>query len=219
MADQQKYRILCIDDEPDILTVLKIALSAQHDVVGAESGIEALRIIEAAEPDFIICDVMMPELDGYDTVSSIRKMPRFAMTPIFFLTAHQGKDAAQRGYDAGCNLYLYKPFDAPRLIKNIDYFTKESELPVLPKKHTFAGLEDVLGPYRRGEAEPPKESAPTPPPAQQPAAQQRVIVSLQKTDAELRAEREEFEADRKRREEEYWKRRYAHIQTFIDENI
>lgn len=227
-----KWRILCVDDEPDILTVLKAALSTKHEVVTALSGVEALKIIGACEPDFIICDIRMPKMDGYQTVEAIRKQPAYSDIPVFFLTAERGKDAARKGFAAGCNLFLTKPFDPIRLLENIEYFTRESGHVVRPKGYSLDQLERMIEAVRRA---PDTAQALPPPPA--PAAAPRRLspqataeppASIPKlaselfaeyTNQRLKAEHSALEADRKAREQEYWRKKYAQIQTFIDRHM
>ena len=96
-----KWRILCVDDDAEILSLLKMTLTMHHEVVTAEGGLEALRIIGLCEPDFVICDVRMPDLDGFATVSTIRRHPDYADIPVFFLTAEKTRDGARRGFESG----------------------------------------------------------------------------------------------------------------------
>jgi len=223
-SSQIKWRILCIDDEPDLLAILQTTLSMRYEVVTAGNGKEALNIIGLTEPDFVICDVRMPDLDGFATVAAIREQPAFSEIPVFFLTAERSRDAAKRGFEVGCNLYLTKPFNPMRLLQNIDYFTRESGHTVRRKTYGLAQLQNVLEPARRGRAPqmPTAGVAPAPPrpsvAAAQPASPRRAAPAA-RTEAQLRAEHDALEADRKVREREFWKKRYAKLQTFIDEHM
>lgn len=122
----KKWRILCIDDEPDILEILRVSLGMKHEVLGALNGLDAVGMLDYADADFILCDVRMPKMDGFQTVEAIRKHPDYMTIPVFFLTAEQGAESAKKGYAAGGNLYLTKPFDPMRVLQNIDYFLQES---------------------------------------------------------------------------------------------
>ena len=223
------WRILCIDDDPEILTVLRVSLAMRHEVVTAASGNEALRVIGVCEPDFVICDVRMPGMDGYETVAAIRRHPDFEMIPVFFLTAERGKDAARRGFEAGGNLYLNKPFDPIRLLENIDYFTRVSGHTVRPKTRSVEEVERLRDslpakppapPRPAVPAPPPPETEPTPPPAVEAKA---VVLSVTPdeplSNEAIRARNEALLADRKRREMEHWEKRYAAIQEFIDKHM
>jgi len=123
---EKKWRILCIDDDPDVLLILQSSLGIHHEVVTADNGVEAIAMLDVCDADFIICDVHMPTMDGFQTVEAIRRHPGYADIPVFFLTAETNRKMAQRGFESGANLYLTKPFDPMRLLKNIEYFLQES---------------------------------------------------------------------------------------------
>lgn len=216
-----KWRILCIDDEPDILTVLRTTLSLRHDVVTALSGIEALKIFGLCEPDFVICDIRMPGLDGFATVEAIRQIDAYTDIPVFFLTAETSRDAARHGFAVGCNLYLTKPFDPVRLLDNIDYFTRESGHTVRPKSHTLADLADAIEAARRSPspAPRPRPQRTAPEAAVRPAVAAAAPEARARTNADIKAERDALLADRKAREREFWKKRYTEIQAFIDQHM
>jgi len=222
------WRILCVDDDTDVLAVLSTALATRHEVVTAESGIEALKIIAVCEPDFVICDVRMPILDGFATVEAIRQHPAYADIPVFFLTAERGRDSAKRGFEAGCNLYLTKPFDPMRLLDNIDYFTRESGHTVRAKSHALGDLDHLLRAARRAPAPPPPVAAtpatPAPAAAPRPPSSPRSVRLASEEFAvregiNLKAEHNAFLEERKAREREFWKKRYARMQAFIDEHM
>jgi DNA-binding response OmpR family regulator len=120
------WRILCIDDEPDILEILKATLSIKYEVVTAKNGVEGVGMLDLCQADFILCDIRMPMMDGFQTVEAIRKHPDYHDIPVFYLTAETGRDKAKKGFESGANLYLTKPFDPMRLLKNIDFFLDES---------------------------------------------------------------------------------------------
>lgn len=125
-SNGKKWRILCIDDDADVLFVLKTVLGTKHEVVTAVDGLEAVSMLDFCDADFVICDVRMPGLDGFQTVEAIRRHPGYIDIPVFFLTAETDRDMAKRGYASGGNLYLTKPFDPMRLLRNVDYFLEES---------------------------------------------------------------------------------------------
>jgi len=122
----KNWRILCIDDEPDILEILSVALGMKHEVVTAGDGLEAIGMLDFCDADFILCDVRMPHMDGFQTVEAIRRHPDYVTTPVFYLTAETSAEMARRGFASGANLYLTKPFDPMRVLSNIDYFLAES---------------------------------------------------------------------------------------------
>jgi DNA-binding response OmpR family regulator len=135
-----KLRILIVDDEPDLLQMLKMSLGKKFEVVTAINGLDGLRKLDVSEADFIICDVNMPVLDGFKTVEAIRKHPKFHDIPVFFLTAIAEREKVKQTYAVGGNLYFHKPFDPTRLMGAIDAYVDEFQLTPRPKQHT---LEDV----------------------------------------------------------------------------
>ena len=75
-SSSEKWRILCIDDEPDILDILRTTLELKHEVVTARDGVEGVGMLDLCEADFVICDVRMPQMDGFQTVEAIRHHPK-----------------------------------------------------------------------------------------------------------------------------------------------
>ncbi len=138
-----KWRIMIVDDEEDIRLVLRAALSEEFEIVEAHDGLDALEKLERYEPDFICMDVMMPLMDGFQACEAIRKSPRFSDVPIMFLTALGGKDDIKTGYGKGANLYLTKPFEPERLIKNIKVHFGGSADSARPKRYTIEQLESL----------------------------------------------------------------------------
>lgn len=122
------YRILVIDDEEDICMILKAGLGLFHTVEAAYNGMEGLERLEQFAPDFIIADINMPVMNGLETAEAIRRHPVYGRIPIFFLTGETDQSLPRKAFDVGGNLYLRKPVDPIRLLKNIDYFLEETEL-------------------------------------------------------------------------------------------
>ncbi len=139
----QKRRILIVDDEDDIRAIIRSALMTRYEVVEARDGLDALSKLDLAEPDFVILDVMMPLMDGVETCAAIRKHPRFRDISVLFLSALNTKDDMKRGYGAGANLYLTKPFDPSRLLRNVDLFFETNPPPVTRKRHTVDEIRDM----------------------------------------------------------------------------
>jgi len=122
------YRILTIDDDPDIRMILKAALSIKYTVETASNGMEGLKLLDTFAPDFIVADINMPVMNGFETAEAIRHHPKFFNVPIFFLSGEKGADLPRKSYEVGGNLFLRKPLDPMRLLKNIEYFLKQSGL-------------------------------------------------------------------------------------------
>ena len=110
-------RILVAEDDPNILRQIEFNLQASGYVVEtAMTGAEALKRLMVSRPDLLITDVMMPEMDGYELVASLRSDEHLSDLPVIMLTARvEDADVAQ-GYTAGTDLYLTKPFNPAELI-------------------------------------------------------------------------------------------------------
>ncbi|SRR5579883_214995 len=108
--------ILVADD--DLGTRLSISdylEAVGYIVVAAENGEEALKLVEECQPHLIVTDITMPRLDGYELVSRIRQRPTSRLLPVVFLTARNDTQERIRGYQAGCDVYLSKPFELQEL--------------------------------------------------------------------------------------------------------
>ncbi len=112
--------ILVADDEPSILLSLQFLLQkAGYQVRTASNGEEALKAVEAAAPDLILLDAMMPKRDGYDVCQSLRANPAFRDIPIIMLTA-KGRDIErQKGLALGATDYVTKPFSTRDLVETV----------------------------------------------------------------------------------------------------
>ena len=109
--------ILVIEDEYDVRENLQEILELEDfDVLAAENGKIGLQLAIEHQPDLIICDVMMPELDGYGVISALRKNPSTAQTTFLFLSAKSTDEDRQKGLSLGANDYLTKPF-TPKQIR------------------------------------------------------------------------------------------------------
>lgn len=138
-----KRRILIVDDEADIRAIVRATLAAKYEVVEAHDGLDATQKLELVEPDFIILDVMMPLMDGYETCRLIRKHPRYKDISVLFLSALGSKEDIVKGYGAGANLYLTKPFEPARLLRVVDMFFEEKNPPYQRKRFTVEQLREL----------------------------------------------------------------------------
>ncbi len=112
--------ILLVDDEPDILEIVGYNLSSEgYNVITGENGLEAVKLAKKHNPQLIILDVMMPEMDGIEACEQIRKVPSLSESVITFLTA-RGEDYSQMaGFDAGADDYITKPIKPKILISKV----------------------------------------------------------------------------------------------------
>lgn len=110
-------KILVIEDEFLIRENLIERLGAEgFDTLGAENGSDGIKLAIADKPDLIICDVMMPEVDGYEVLKTLRQNPNTAAVPFIFLTAKADKAALRQGMELGADDYLTKPFTKTELL-------------------------------------------------------------------------------------------------------
>jgi two-component system alkaline phosphatase synthesis response regulator PhoP len=118
-------RILIVDDEVSVLGAIKDTLGGYYDMVTASNGREALKIAEKERPDLILMDIMMPEMDGLETIKEIRKNDDLRMTPVILLTARGQLSDIEKGLDVGAYAYIVKPFHTKRLIEKVkEVFSK-----------------------------------------------------------------------------------------------
>jgi DNA-binding response OmpR family regulator len=112
--------ILVVDDTPDNIEVVRLRLEQQgYRVIAAADGIEALERVKAEKPDLVLLDVMMPRLDGIETVRRMRADPAIPFTPVIMLTAQNDSRSVISALDAGADEYLTKPFDAGALLARV----------------------------------------------------------------------------------------------------
>jgi len=112
--------ILVIEDEPEmrrnLVTILKLE---KHHVIAAENGRAGVRLAKTAKPDLILCDVMMPELDGYGVLQELREDPDTLSIPFVFLTAKGEKVDQRCGMNLGADDYLTKPVSRADLLNAV----------------------------------------------------------------------------------------------------
>ncbi len=121
-------KVLVIEDEPEmrrnLLTILRLE---KFLPIGAENGRAGLRLARAENPDVILCDVMMPEMDGYGVLEALRRDAETATTPFIFLTARGEKLDQRAGMDLGADDYLTKPVTKADLLSAINARLRRAE--------------------------------------------------------------------------------------------
>lgn len=117
MSQPSKKTILIVDDTPANLKLLATLLTAQeYRVRPAPNGEHALASVQKEPPDLILLDIMMPEMDGYQTMREIRKDPKFRSLPILALTAKAMKGDREKCLEAGASDYIAKPVNTDQLL-------------------------------------------------------------------------------------------------------
>ncbi len=119
-------KILVVDDNAVIRDVARFSLQNQHDVTLAENGKEGIALAKASPFDVIITDIQMPEMDGIEFVSEIRKLPSYAHTPILVVAANL-EDNKQKIKASGATGWILKPFDPIKLLEMISEVLKASQ--------------------------------------------------------------------------------------------
>jgi len=121
-------RILIVDDEEVIRKFLKIHLNkAGYEVVEAEDGEKAIQKIGEGKPHLIICDVMMPNKNGWEVVQEVKTNPETSEIPIILLTAKNDDIDMFKGYELGANYYMTKPFTKDQLFYGLKLMFEEAE--------------------------------------------------------------------------------------------
>jgi CheY-like chemotaxis protein len=125
-------RLLIVDDEPDTVRILSLALQVLgHEALGAVSGPAALEAIAACPSDGVLLDVMMPEMDGFETLRRIRTSPDSGDLPVVFVTASAETDLDVRAAAAGAQGVLRKPIDLHRLEEWIEEHAIQRAVPIV----------------------------------------------------------------------------------------
>jgi len=115
-------RILVTYDDPVILRLLQVNLELEgYDVLLAHHGEEAYELAVAETPDLVILDIMMPRMDGYETVEKLKATDTTKDIPIVFLSAKAQQSDIERGQEYGVADYLTKPFDPTELIEVVEH--------------------------------------------------------------------------------------------------
>ena len=116
-----KKRILIIEDNDDIReSSIEILELADYEVLQAQNGKIGVELAQRHLPDLILCDIMMPELDGYGVLYLLSKNPETANIPFIFLTAKAERTDMRKGMEMGADDYLTKPFDDIELLNTIE---------------------------------------------------------------------------------------------------
>ncbi len=113
-------RVLVVDDSAVIRDLIAVKLELEgYDVLRAGDGVEALEMIAAERPDVVTVDVMMPRLDGFETVERLRADPATADIPVVMVTGRAAAADRVRGEEVGVDAYLTKPFEPAELVDTV----------------------------------------------------------------------------------------------------
>jgi diguanylate cyclase len=127
-------KILVIEDEVQVReNIQQILELSDYFTLSAEDGLKGVKLAQDNQPDLIICDIMMPKMNGYGVLDEIRKNPVTSTIPLIFLTAKSERSDMRQGMELGADDYLTKPFTAEELLKSIN--TRLSKLNAIVAKY------------------------------------------------------------------------------------
>ena len=120
-------KLLLIDDDPNLILLVKDYLEFRgYQVFTATNGREGLKIVGQELPNMIICDVMMPEMDGYAFIQEIRQNPYTDWIPVMFLSAKGQSQDRVKGLNIGADVYMVKPFEPEELVAQVESTLKQA---------------------------------------------------------------------------------------------
>jgi DNA-binding response OmpR family regulator len=135
-------RILVVDDEPRMIGFIRMNLELEgYQVLEAHNGLEALEAIRTQLPDLLLLDVMMPELDGFETLRMLRE---FSSIPVIMLTAKGEEDDKVYGLELGADDYITKPFGSRELSSRVRAVLRRAEMPSAAPEQAILKVDDRL---------------------------------------------------------------------------
>jgi DNA-binding response OmpR family regulator len=138
-------KILLIEDNDDIRSnTAEILELSNYQVIVAENGKVGIEKAIEHKPDLIICDIMMPVLDGYGVLHAVHKNESIKNTPFIFLTAKTERSDFRKGMEMGADDYISKPFDGTELLNAVDSRLKKLELLKQDFAPGLSGLSDLM---------------------------------------------------------------------------
>jgi len=134
--------ILVVDDEPRMIGFIRMNLELEgHQVIEAHSGLEALEAVRTRLPDVILLDVMMPELDGFETLRMLRE---FSNIPVIMLTAKGEENDKVYGLELGADDYITKPFGPRELSSRIKAVLRRASMPSTSPEQAILRIDERL---------------------------------------------------------------------------
>lgn len=125
-AQEANAKVLVVDDEPDVVTLMERALRADgFDVITAYDGIDALAIAEAENPDLILLDIMMPMMSGYEVCQQLRANAATKTIPVLCVSSAHSPDARAQSLRAGASTLIVKPFSPAELVAQVRRYVRK----------------------------------------------------------------------------------------------
>ena len=141
------FRVLVVDDEQRILNFLSSKLKVSgYEVLTASNGAEALEQVQAQEPDLVVLDIMMPKMDGFETLKELRT---FSSVPVIILSAKGSNVDKVKGLELGADDYLAKPFSPDELIARVEAVMRRLAPAETRKKYEQLSLGDLTIDFKK----------------------------------------------------------------------
>ena len=142
----QKPLMLIVDDNPDVVQYVAGIIEKDYDFITAHNGKAALDRLEKHTPDIILCDVMMPEMDGYELLKRVKSRPALRPVPFIFLTARADIEMKVEGLQEGADDYIVKPFNSLELLARVKSLLRIRDLlsTTAAQEKKIAGLTQKL---------------------------------------------------------------------------
>jgi DNA-binding response OmpR family regulator len=119
-------KVLIVEDDRAVSELLRLRLTyAHYEVIAANNGREGWKKVQTEKPDLVILDVIIPIMNGIELCGLIKKNEEFKKIPVIMLTSKKTVGDWEKGFDAGANAYLNKPYDWNELIQNVERLLKE----------------------------------------------------------------------------------------------
>ena len=186
-TSETPWRIMIVDDEEDIRALMAATFANTFEIVEAHDGLDALEKLERYQPDFIIMDVMMPLMNGFEASVAIRDNPKFNHLPILFLSALTTHENMTKAYRAGADLYLTKPIDSSRLLSTVQNFLKKITHPPQKKNYTIDQLREIA---KAGVIPDTRAAQPAPPQTTPPSLPKQAETEQVKTEFQTIADKQ-----------------------------
>ena len=123
--EENRGTILYVEDNPDNRMLIRRILGSEgYTVHEAASATRAFEVLQNLQPDLILMDINMPEMDGYTLTAKIRALPNMGTVPIVALTANVMKGDRERSLESGCDGYIQKPIDIDTIATQVERFMK-----------------------------------------------------------------------------------------------
>jgi putative two-component system response regulator len=123
MGNERK-KIVAVDDNVENLTALKNTLKSAYDAFPCPSAQKMFNLLEHVQPDLILLDVEMPEMNGFEAAQKLKSSDKYKEIPIIFLTSMEDEESKKKGLSIGAVDFIRKPIDAPALLQRIETLFK-----------------------------------------------------------------------------------------------